>query len=623
MLEVQRQRELDQGTDSLGPWDWACSIAQASWCRWVTAALIVVAPVTLVIKGGAMVKEARNMHSRWKANKAAIFISEGRHDDAISILLDPFEKTPDEPLVVRTLATAAAPKHPEQAKYLYDRLEHLDALLPEDRIAQAKNLARLNDDTGARAAFHRAEAAAHAKPEFWSTRAQVDAAAGRPDESLASFERALNIAPDDLESTLGVARLLASSSDATTAYRGIAILCDEIDKALAKKHFRHRQRAFEVLCQLPALDATLRSRIAVLLGRIQQPSLPEKVLACLMQFPFAPPPAAKTARAEALRAVIWQGRRPTSDEKEQAIAILQANQEHQVVLEWLAGSAALLDPALLAKRIDSLIALGHWDEAAAAALRGDSPLSPATRDLIVGLITLQRPDGNENEARAVLSRALSHAELEGRQSTYAAIGHVALDHHLDQLAASAFSLAMQFPFAQFLPLSEYVLAARRAGIPADEVLKTLRQRELIDRWNLDLQKNICYLRLLLGVDLEMTQVRLDQMRALLPDDPAFRFLSAFACSRMGDHQLAERLLLPLPANRWYQGEAAVISSILAKLGRVDCLGSVMARVDGTGTFAEERRLMEAPAALVNLSSIHRDLIRNPGGLRYLSDSPGL
>ena len=579
----------------------------------------IVIAVVAVMHGQEWVTQMKNLRGRWVAAKAQRMIDEGRHEAAVAVMLDAFERSPDEPVVVRTLAIAAAGKHPEQAKYLFERLDRLEAATPDDHTRLAKVLSLLNDKSGADALLRKTSSARSADIGFWRTRGELDASAGRVRESQAAYEKALTLSPDDADAAIGLGTLLASSSDPARVAQGVDILLAELQRAVEGRRSKSGNRALESLSYLPIPYTSQRVRLARIIEQMPVKTLGQSVLASIMNRPLILSDEQKIQRADEIRSVIYGHRALSIEAKEEAVATLQAHGEHGIVLEWLSSRHGDTGPRLYAQRIDSLMATGRWREAADMAGRAESPLGDATRKLLLALIHLRQSGGSAPDAEPLLTEALARASEEGRQSTFVAIGDVAREYGLHKIAFVALGHALECPFSQHLPLDDYVLSARRAHVSAAAVLHALSMRALIDRWNLDLQKHLCYLRLLLGTDIERAANDVSFLSNVLPEDPYIHFLSALASYRLCDFEGAADKLVPLPAHRWHQGEAAVIAAILTSAGRIDQADKLLGCINGTGMFAEESRLLSAPRTLASIMPGPRLRTVDPGGIRYVDD----
>ena len=595
------------------------NIPLPSWWQWLIGITASVAAVLTVMHGPQWVIGVNNLRGRWTASKAQRMIDEGRPEAAVALMINAFERSPDEPTVVRTLAVAAAENHPEEAKYLFERLDRLDAATPDDHIRLARVLSRLNDKSGALALLGKTSPAGDHDRDFWLAHGDVDASAGRIHESQADYAKVLKLSPDDAEAAVGLGRLLASSSDPARAAEGIDLLLDELQKSLEAGHFARRAIAFQALSRLPIERVYQRERLAHILGRIPEKTLGQSVLRTIMAYPVLLTDEQRINRAGDIEAVIHSSRAQSIDDSAEAMAILQAHGENGVVVRSVPAWGNETGPLLYAMRIDSLMALERWDDARKMAARPGAPLSESTRKILLALIRLRQTGGKAPDAATLLAEATAKATSEGRQSTFMAIGKIALEHRLDAIAVSAFGAAMEFPFSEHLPLNDYVLASRRAHASAGDVLRALSTRELIDRWNLDLQKHVCYFRLLLATDIEMTAGRVDQLNRLLPEDPYIRFLGALASFRLGDFNAAADKLVPLPVHRWHQGEAAVMASIFTAAGRFDQAGKLLPRINGTGMFAEETQLLSAPRTLASILPGIGAGLPSDRSLRFLDD----
>jgi tetratricopeptide (TPR) repeat protein len=410
MLNLQRERERAASSRADKVKDTApFRISLPPWWQPAIAITAVVIAVLAVMHGQEWVTQMKNLRGRWVAVRAQRMIDEGRHDAAVAVMLDAFERSPDEPVVVRTLAIAAAAKHPEQAKYLFERLDRLEAATADDHIRLAKVMSLLNDKSGADALLRKTSYASSADIGFWRTRGEVDASAGRVRESQAAYEKALTLSPGDADASIGLGTLLASSSDRARVAQGVDILLAELHQAVEARRSKSVTRALESLSFLPIPYTSQRVRLARIIEQMPVKTLGQSVLGRLMDHPFILSDEQRIQRADEIRPVIYGHRALSVDAKEEAVAILQAHGEHGIVLEWLSSGHGDIGPRLYAQRIDSLMATARWREAADLAGRAESPLGDATRKLLLALIHLRQSGGKAPDAEPLLAEALARA----------------------------------------------------------------------------------------------------------------------------------------------------------------------------------------------------------------------
>ncbi len=591
----QPPSEWDIDTWSISPFHaW---LATGSGFRWFIVSIAVIAPALTFLFSAQL----RDGHDHWLSQRdvaaARVFNAGGERGRALSRLINAFERTPQNPSVLRELALATATDHPEYAKPLCERLSILGAATHADKITHARVLARLNDNAGATALLFESRNDTSRGISFWQARGDIATAAGRITEARTAYLQALAISPSDTASLLGLARAAAASSDPAQHGDAAERLITHFECSLDDLSAAQREDGLAALATLRIEDGSLRSRFSRLLHRLPRQTLVHCVTDTLLQLPPGSSPE-QTARSSAAVASLLDGHRLVPADQRRAItAILLAHDEHENLIRWLPIQTAMLDAVLFSHRIDALMALGRWREAATMAARLDAPVPPASRHLLQALVLLTNPDRTPTAtlgAADLLKRALVEASVEGRQGAYVAIGHIALDFALHDIAADAFARALDLPFGRHLPLDAFILASRRAARPLDEILQQLDQRALTDRTNLDLQMHTAYLRLLTGDRIETTAQALEQICKRLPHDSRARFLHAFALHRLGDFAGALAKLTPFPNHRWHHGEAAVIAAILAASGDILQATRIAANVTTAKTlFPEEAAMMSA------------------------------
>lgn len=516
------------------------------WIKWLLVALAACLPL-IAVKHGREIHERTSAFLAMREVRAADrFASEGRQAAALRVLVNAFEKRPREPVVVRALAKAVAETHPAQAKYLLEELIALGASGPEDAVIRAPVLARLGDLAGAEACL-----ASDSSPAATRSRGEVALIVNQPEIAARFLEDAVTREPGDHRAAILLGQSLAQAQSVQQRNEGVDRLLCELASAHAARRFEDVHQCIMALARLKG-DAHHRGPAVI----TALESLPSRF------------PSARVLRAilspdsGALHAVLARLESEDLEDRIEAARVLQAQNMHEVVTEWLAPVQAAADPALLGLYLDSLMAQSQWEAAAKLATWGDA-LTPASKHLLKALVVLRNAGGARGQARQLLDRAMNAAAREGRWGTFLAIGRVALEFDQHAVAIEAFTRIMDAPFNSETPVNDFMLAARRMRWPAAKVLDLLRRRELVDRTHLDLQKQIAYCQLLLGREMESADLKVQGLVELLPGDAFVHFLAALAAYRRGDHFTQSLVLSNLPRRRWHHGEAAVIHHLLA------------------------------------------------------------
>ena len=518
------------------------------WIKWLLVALAACLPL-IAVKHGREIHERTSAFMAMREVRAAERLSsEGRAAAALQVLVSAFEKFPREPSVLRALSNAVAEKHPAQAKYLLEELSSLGAARPDDVLVLAPVLARLGDLAGAEASL-----AGDVSPAAARVRGEVALIFRQPETAAQHLRGALASNPGDHRAAILLGQSLAQAPTTQQRTEGVDRLLAELASAHAARRFDDVHQCILALARLKT-DAHDRGNAVV---RALE-SLPSRF------------PAARVLRAilspagESLDAVLARLGSEAVEDRIEAARVLQAQNRHETVTQWLLPSQASADPTLLGLYLDSLMAQSQWEAAAKLATWGDA-LTPASKHLLKALVSLRNGGGASGQARELLEKAMSAAAREGRWGTFLAVGRVALEFRQPEVAAEAFTRIMDAPINSETPVNDFMLAARRMRWPAGKVLELLRRRELVDRTHLDLQKQIAYCQLLLGREMESADLKVQALGERLPGDAFVQFLAAFAAHRRGDHVAQSVILSNLPRRRWHQGEAAVIRHLLGAL----------------------------------------------------------
>lgn len=235
---------------------------------------------------------------------------------------------------------------------------------------------------------------------------------------------------------------------------------------------------------------------------------------------------------------------------------------HLFVVQWITHEHALLDSALCAARIDSLLALKLWGAVLRLLDSPEVPLSKAVSSLFRAQVELASGTGKA-AASVVLGKALEHAHEVNQQGHYIAVATLAAAYGDHRVALEAYRGALQPQFAAATALVDPLLAiGRAAGASAGDILRILRQRTNDERWNRELELHFDLLAVLAGEDVELVLEKHRQPDPAAPDFARRVLLRTLACHRLDDHAALAASLQTLPAQHaWTPAEQAVIASL--------------------------------------------------------------
>jgi hypothetical protein len=335
------------------------------------------------------------------------------------------------------------------------------------------------------------------------------------------------------------------------------------------------------LAALPWKDAAMRRSVADLLLQAAAGAVPERLAALRLSYP-----ADISRRDWAQLQQNWQDVLSTVTQVEEAraaVAVLMSHRAYDLA-ESLLSRLALADGSLQRTRAEALLALGHWREAAQVR-------APSLADNLRPLATLAQKPMHPVGAEPLLRQALT-AEQQPSFGLALSVAMAALEHQLPDLAQQAFTRALSaVPAAQQSHALEAVVnAARSGGMPAAQLARALhplwQQRD-------PATFPLCsYVKLLAGDSTGLSSASWAERHSSHSAPGVYdRFIQALALHREGSYLQAVKLLTPLPAYRWHQGEAAVLGAMLASAGGAQQCQALTASLNLQRLFPEEREMI--------------------------------
>lgn len=569
---------------------WPLNVAE-KWQRAAAVAALILPFITLQIAPDAR-RLAKGARTEWTAWRAASLIREGRSDEAISELIRVCDACEPRPSVIRGLAWAGAEDFPAQASVFFKDLEALGRAGRDERLMRAHLLLRLGDAEGAARIFEGMAAAHVEDPVFWRSWGAACLARGHQKEAVRAFRRVMQIVPHDSQAALALAGILSRSRAAADTEEAASLLLGQLRRAVGARFTREAHGIAAMIQHLPGLPERHRGEFARLLEGMPDPEIGHRLAAILHSYPSEPGAEEAARRRAALRDLIKHA--ATSDDAERlAMArCLQQQAEHALVLEWITPADATARDDMGDVRMRSLIALGLWREGARLLEEGRGVQVIRSAALAKALIVMRSGGQPRRVIESLLTQALAQAERDKTADELVAVAFAALDHDLSRVASRAFAGAVSASPRHGALVGELFSAARRAGEPASALVESLSVAKSLPDAPPEIRKRAAYVRLLSGSESEVTALEIVRLREARPDEAYLQFLDAFAHFRLGDYAGAAQVLLPLPRYRWHQGEIAVMAAILSAAGKTSQAAALLASLDTTHLFPEERRLIE-------------------------------
>ena len=515
----------------------------------------------------------------------------GQQQSALASLKAEAERSPQNPEILRALASLAADLSPAEARRCYHRLNALGLATDADFAAHAALLAKLHDFTGAKAVLSNISKEAQAMPQAQHAWLSIWREAGDFAAVADILDKLTAQAPCDVEIALDLVRKASAAKTSPD-------LIHRIESSLLKslRHWMSTGRAQEVLAlagqiaTLPLSSTVHRTHMAQILRNLPGTPVQHRLAAVR----FALPNQLSAADQQQLRTdyqneIAWSGGL-SAEEKDNVAEYLQSQNEHALVTSLNSESEALTEPKLFSRRFESLIELGSWREAGAMNASLKAPMLPHSRTLAHALATLQNRMSRSHAVEILLNEALLASQRENRAVDCYAIGCAALDHTLPNLASTAFATALDISHDRAKTMQAIVRSARQGRLPLEILMRSLVGSPAMQ--DESVQESLIYLSLLCRQKVDGMLGVIRSRRQILPENVYLRFLEALALHQQGNHFEAASLLIPLPQYRWHQGEAAVLASIIASAGKIDRSSALIQQIDPTQLLPEEHTLFD-------------------------------
>jgi hypothetical protein len=289
-------------------------------------------------------------------------------------------------------------------------------------------------------------------------------------------------------------------------------------------------------------------------------------------------------------AEIHRGMGLTVPEECRVASLLQQRHEHALVVKIITLQESLTDLMLFRQRLDSLLQLGRWREAANMASAPEE-WTVGSRKLLRCLAKANRSGLDGVDFTVTIPEAFKEAAETGSAPACYAIGCAALELRLDHLATEAFSAALSQPSIDTFMMGTILGSARAAGLDAASTLRMLTASKLPAQASRAVKSRVCYLRLLANTDMAAAQRDLEDLARDGDNDDYVCFLNAFSLHRRGEPAEAFCKLIPLRTERWNEGEAAVIAGMMAAGGEFQESATLVQNLDLKRLFPEERAVV--------------------------------
>ena len=559
--------------------------------RYAIIALSIIAPAIILTTSKTSSGIVRFDWSTAPMQEVQRALRSGHQDTAFASLKAEAERSPQNPEILRALATLAADLSPADARRCYHRLNALGQATDTDYAGHAALLAKLHDFTGAKAVLSHISKEAQSMPQAQHAWLSLWREVGNFASVADTLEKINAQAPCDVEIVMDI---VGKASAAQAAPE----LLSRLEACLLKSLRNHTSTCgtkdvltlANQIATLPVSNSVHRTHIAQFLRSL--PGAPVQHRLAAMR--FALPSQLSAADQQQLRKdyqneIAWSGGL-SAEEKDRIAAYLQSQNEHALVVALISEREALTEPKLFTRRFDALLELGNWREAGAMNADHGSPPRRYSRPLAHALATLQQGTSRTHTVEFLLQQALTTSKRENRPLDCYAIGCAAIDHSLPNLAATAFAAALDVSKDRPKTMQGIVRSARQGSLPLGTLLRSLVGSPAMQ--DESIQDSLIYLCLLAGQKVDGLLAVIRTRRQNAPENVYLRFLEALALSQQGHPFDAAGLLIPLPQYRWHQGEAAVLASIIASAGKIDRASGLIQQIDPTQLLPEEHQFFD-------------------------------
>lgn len=508
----------------------------------------------------------------------------------VATLFKASKESPSNPKIFRALATAVFETDPAEARLCYHKIQQLGASTVADHAAHARLLARLQDFAGARAVMAKIPSVSQQTAEAqraWLTLHQESNDFVAADNALALLEK---LSPTDARTFLNAA---------TAAVKGKAR--PEISVSLERRTLATIKRAIKAgmvselnvadqIVGLSLKDPANRAQAAEILRVLPNIGAEHRIAAVRFEHPTELSGPVHEDLCNAYRRELMSIGGLSAQEKDRVAKYLQREAEHALVVELIGLQESYTERPLFERRMDSLLQLGKWRDAAEVAAAPKTPEIPQSRCLFDALKALRHATSGHPAAESVLPAALDEALDAHRAVACYAVGCMALEYKLKMLATDAFTAAADVSDGDIQIIDGIISTARQGGLTAADVLQSVTRHACPT--NHEVQERLCYLRLISGQDLEATHNYISSRRQQNPTSPYLKMLDALQQYKAGNFVQSAQTIVPLPAYRWRHGEAGVLAAIMAAAGKFEQSSALLSHLDIKQLFPEEISMID-------------------------------
>ena len=503
----------------------------------------------------------------------------------VSNLLKACKASPDNPKILRAFATAVFESDPAEARQCYHKIQQLNASTPSDHAAHARLLARLQDLAGARAVIAKIPRLAQESADVqraWLAIHQESRDFAAADRTLEKLEE---LAPDDS------ATFLTTAICAVQAKASPEILVSLERRALgtilhglSTGTVRDPSFASKVI-SLSLKDATNRAQAAEILRHLPGIGAEHRMAAVRLEHPSELSGPVHDMLCNAYRQELMSIGGLSGPEKDRVAKYLQKEDEHALVVEIIGLQESFTERPLFERRMDSLLHLGKWRDAAEVLAASKPPQIPQSRCLFDALKALRHATSGHPVADSVLPTALEEAIDARRPVACYAVGCMALDYKMKILASDAFAAAAELSEGDAQIVDGIISSSRSGGLSATDVLQAISRHA--SPTNHEVQERLCYLRLLSHQDLAATRTYISARLRQNPGAPYLKMLDALQQHLAGEFVQSAQAIIPLPSHRWRHGEAGTLAAIMAAAGKFEQSSALLGHLDVKQLFPEE------------------------------------
>jgi hypothetical protein len=363
---------------------------------------------------------------------------------------------------------------------------------------------------------------------------------------------------------------------------------DAFDRSAQAGHVEEVGSHVARLAALPLRDSNTRKHVLEVLHCLGSAPVEQRLAVTLLTLDTVGASPEDVRRA--CLAEVHRGLGLTVPEKRRVATVLQQRHEHALVAEIITLPESFTESSLFRQRLDSLLQLGQWRDAAAMAT-APAEWQTGNRQLLRCLAKASRSGLDEVDLTLMIPEALKEAsEMESAPACYA-LGCAALELRYNRVATEAFNAALGQPSIDTFMMETILGSARAAGLDAASTLKMLTAAGTPARSNVAVKTRLCYLRLLSDKDIPAAQGDLESLARNGDNDAYVCFLNALNLHRRGDIAGAGSRVIPLGPQRWNEGEAAVIAGMMSAAGEYQLGASLMEKIDPRRLFPEERAMV--------------------------------